>query len=205
MAFLIRNKRTGDFIDNNGEWTVIRTFAKRFNTPAEAQKFINDNMYDDGDPYMEVIKEMNKTLKESMYKECDKAIKARLVKLTEDLVDDVDKETWGDIDNSNLIQVDKPELEEDEPESAEDFIMKAQGIEVEEPKADEPSVLSEFDDLSNDEKKALLLKLAKNTNNLNAILADYLNKKIDEESTEDEKKYATWATEMGGGDAGDGD
>lgn len=148
---------------------------------------------------------MNKILRESMYKECDKAIKARLVKLTEDLVDDVDRETWGDIDNSNLIQVDKPELEEDEPESAEDFIMKAQGIEVEEPKADEPSVLSEFDDLSNDEKKALLLKLAKNTNNLNAILADYLNKKIDEESTEDEKKYATWATEMGGGDAGDGD
>lgn len=148
---------------------------------------------------------MNKILRESMYKECDKAIKARLVKLTEDLVDDVDRETWGDIDNSNLIQVDKPELEEDEPESAEDFIMKAQGIEVEEPKADEPSVLSEFDDLSNDEKKALLLKLAKNTNNLNAILADYLDKKIDEESTEDEKKYATWATEMGGGDAGDGD
>lgn len=148
---------------------------------------------------------MNKILRESMYKECDKAIKARLVKLTEDLVDDVDRETWGDIDNSDLIQVDKPELEEDEPESAEDFIMKAQGIEVEEPKADEPSVLSEFDDLSNDEKKALLLKLAKNTNNLNAILADYLNKKIDEESTEDEKKYATWATEMGGGDAGDGD
>lgn len=148
---------------------------------------------------------MNKILRESMYKECDKAIKARLVKLTEDLVDDVDRETWGDIDNSNLIQVDEPELEEDEPESAEDFIMKAQGIEVEEPKADEPSVLSEFDDLSNDEKKALLLKLAKNTNNLNAILADYLNKKIDEESTEDEKKYATWATEMGGGDAGDGD
>lgn len=148
---------------------------------------------------------MNKILRESMYKECDKAIKARLVKLTEDLVDDVDRETWGDIDNSNLIQVDEPELEEDEPESAEDFIMKAQGIEVEEPKADEPSVLSEFDDLSNDEKKALLLKLAKNTNNLNAILADYLNKKIDEESTEDEKKYAAWATEMGGGDAGDGD
>lgn len=148
---------------------------------------------------------MNKILRESMYKECDKAIKASLVKLTEDLVDDVDRETWGDIDNSNLIQVDEPELEEDEPESAEDFIMKAQGIEVEEPKADEPSVLSEFDDLSNDEKKALLLKLAKNTNNLNAILADYLNKKIDEESTEDEKKYATWATEMGGGDAGDGD
>lgn len=32
MGFLIQNTRTDDFIDNSGDWTVIRSFAKRFST-----------------------------------------------------------------------------------------------------------------------------------------------------------------------------
>lgn len=143
------------------------------------------------------MKEQKNILKESIYKRADKAIKEHLAKLTEDLNSEIDKELWCDnceeeldstpaqeptIDNSSIIHVDKPEEceEDEEPESAADFIMKAQGVEPEQPKPEQPAVLSEFDNLSNEEKKELLLQLAKNDNDLNAILSAYLNKKVEQ-------------------------
>lgn len=151
----------------------------------------------------------NMTLKESIYRQVDSNIKSHLSKLTEDLTSEVDKETWGEpeeIDNTDVITVDDVEEEdESEPESAEEFIMKAQGLEPQKIETGKPSILSEYDDLSNDEKKELLLQLAKNDNNLSSIIANYMNKKIDEESSEEEKKYSTWATEQGSGDASDDD
>ena len=55
--YLIRNKRTKDFIDNSGDWTLIRSFAKRFASKDEAQKFIDKHQTKNDDPYMEIISE----------------------------------------------------------------------------------------------------------------------------------------------------
>lgn len=170
--------------------------------------------YKDKGPYSfvkcEIMKEnkklnkvKNMTLKESIYKQIDSGVKNYLSKLTEDLTSEVDNETWNEpevVDNSEIISVDDVE-EDEEPESAEEFIMKAQGLEPQKIETGKPSILSEYDDLSNDEKKELLLQLAKNDNNLSSIIANYMNKKIDEESSEEEKKYSTWATEQGSGNA----
>ena len=55
--YLIRNKRTKDFIDKRGDWTLIRSFAKRFPSKLEAQRFIDKNQIAGDDPYMEIISE----------------------------------------------------------------------------------------------------------------------------------------------------
>ena len=63
--YLIRNKRTKDFIDNNGDWTLVRSFAKRFTSKDEAQKFIDKHQTKNDDPYMEIVSEgVQKHLKE---------------------------------------------------------------------------------------------------------------------------------------------
>lgn len=111
----------------------------------------------------------------------------------DDIETEVDKETWGDepeqveepVDNSDMISVDDEVEEDDEPQDIVDFLTKK--TEPEEVKPNEPAVLSEFDDLSNEEKKALLLKLAKNDNDLNAILGAYLNKKVEEDAAGSEE------------------
>ena len=62
--YLIRNKRTKEFIDNSSDWTLIRSLAKRF-TKDEAQKFIDKHQTKNDDPYMEIISEgVQKHLKE---------------------------------------------------------------------------------------------------------------------------------------------
>lgn len=57
MAYLIRNIRTKDFIDERGDWTLFRSFAKRFPSKLEAQRFIDKNQITGDDPYMEIISE----------------------------------------------------------------------------------------------------------------------------------------------------
>jgi len=57
MAYLIQNTRTDDFIDNNGEWTVIRSFAKKFASAADAQRYIDQHQTRNDDPYMKAVKE----------------------------------------------------------------------------------------------------------------------------------------------------
>lgn len=107
----------------------------------------------------------------------------------DDIKTEVDKETWGSeepapveepVNNDDLISVDDEVEETEEPKDIVDFLTKE--TEPEEVKPNEPQVLSEFDELSNEEKKALLLKLAKNDNDLNAILSAYLNKKVEEDA-----------------------
>lgn len=149
---------------------------------------------------MEKSKAKIKFLSESF----DREIKIKLKKLTEGLESEVDKETWGpeeveepNINNEELISVDGEEdSEEEAPTSALDYLLGGKAEDEVEP--NKPQIIDEFDGLSNEDKKALLLKLAKNDNNLSAILSDYMNSKIDEESTPEEKEYATWATEQGG-------
>lgn len=85
MAFLIQNTRTDDFIDNDGEWTVIRSFAKRFSTKQEAEQFIAKNQVKGDEPYMKVVKEM-KGLKEFVK---TKSLKEGNIKMHRD-IDDVD-------------------------------------------------------------------------------------------------------------------
>lgn len=60
MAYLVQNTRTKDFIDNQGDWTLIRSLAKRFSSKPEAQKFIDDNMVKGDEPYMKIIQESSK-------------------------------------------------------------------------------------------------------------------------------------------------
>ena len=63
--YLIRNKRTKDFIDNTGDWTMIRSFAKKFTSKDEAQKFIDKHQTKNDEPYMEIVSEsIQKHLKE---------------------------------------------------------------------------------------------------------------------------------------------
>lgn len=63
--YLVRNKRTKDFIDNNSDWTLVRSFAKRFTSKDEAQKFIDKHQTKNDDPYMEIVSEgVQKHLKE---------------------------------------------------------------------------------------------------------------------------------------------
>lgn len=136
--------------------------------------------------------------------------------LKEDFETTVDKETWNpesekEIDNSKEIEVDGESTNKEESEesvSALDYLL-SKGVE-------EPEVLTEFDELSNEDKKQLLLKLAKNDNNLDTILKLYLDGKfnIDEDSndgskpwlkymkdgTSESEAYAIWATEQGGND-----
>lgn len=109
----------------------------------------------------------------------------------DDINTEVDKETWADepeqspesIDNSKDITVD--DEEDEEPQNIVDFLTGNQEKEV---KPNEPAVLNEFGDLSNEEKKALLLQLAKDDNDLDAILKAYLTKKmgVNEEGSEEE-------------------
>ena len=100
-----------------------------------------------------------------------------------DINTEVDKETWGQeepetkpeaIDNSDIVSVDDDE-EDEEPQDIADFLM---GEPKDKVKPNEPAVLNEFGDLSNEEKKALLLQLAKDDNDLDAILKAYLTKKV---------------------------
>lgn len=110
-----------------------------------------------------------------------------------DINTEVDKETWGQeeksqnpetIDNSEIVSVDD-EKEDEEPQNIMDFLT---GEPKDEVKPNEPAVLNEFGDLSNEEKKALLLQLAKDDNDLDAILKAYLTKKmgVNEEGSEEE-------------------
>lgn len=123
-----------------------------------------------------------------------------------DINTEVDKETWGQeepetkpeaIDNSDIVSVDDDE-EDEEPQDIADFLM---GEPKDKVKPNEPAVLNEFGDLSNEEKKALLLQLAKDDNDLDAILKAYLTKKMGvEEEQEKDTIYGSEAidnTEMG--------
>ena len=75
MAYLIQNTRTDDFIDNDGEWTVIRSFAKRFPSKLDAERYIDQHQTRNDDPYMKVVKE-------STHRSFKKFVEAK--KLTED-------------------------------------------------------------------------------------------------------------------------
>lgn len=121
----------------------------------------------------------------------------------DDINTEVDKETWGSeeqepesIDNSNIVSVD--DEEDEEPQNIMDFLTGEPKDKVE---PNEPAVLNEFGDLSNEEKKALLLQLAKDDNDLDAILKAYLTKKMGvNEEDEEETIYGSHAvdnTEMG--------
>lgn len=61
MAYILQNKNTKDFIDNNGDWTVIRSMAKRFPTREEAIKYMNRPEFpifaDELNEFMKIIKE----------------------------------------------------------------------------------------------------------------------------------------------------
>lgn len=108
----------------------------------------------------------------------------------DDINTEVDKETWAEpeqnpesIDNSNIISID--DEEDEEPQDIMDFLTGEPKDKVE---PNEPAVLNEFGDLSNEEKKALLLQLAKDDNDLDAILKAYLTKKMgvnEEDNTEE--------------------
>lgn len=110
-----------------------------------------------------------------------------------DINTEVDKETWGQeeqtsqnpeaIDNSEIVSVDDEEGDE-EPQNIMDFLT---GEPKDEVKPNEPAVLNEFGDLSNEEKKALLLQLAKDDNDLDAILKAYLTKKMGVSEDNDEE------------------
>lgn len=123
-----------------------------------------------------------------------------------DINTEVDKETWGQeeqtstpetIDNSDIVSVDDEE-EDEEPQDIADFLM---GEPKDKVKPNEPAVLNEFDDLSNEEKKALLLQLAKDDNDLDAILRAYLTKKMGVNEEDDKEtiygSHAVDNTEMG--------
>jgi len=103
----------------------------------------------------------------------DSKIKNKLKTLTEGLFTEVDKETWSDpeeISNEDSIEVDGEVANNaapEKPESAYEYIMGS----------DESTPEDNSDDLSNEEKKALILKLAKSDNDLDAILADYFANK----------------------------
>lgn len=158
---------------------------------------------------------------ESIENNFDNNMKDELVKIytgqvPEVLEDDfetvVDKETWNDveesdenIDNSDIIEIDGEGKEESVP--ADEYLINRQ-FEV-------PEVLNEFNSLSDEDKKELLLRLAKKDNNLDAILNLYLNSKLNNNIEENNEKpwlsymkpgmpeseaYAIWATEQGGND-----
>jgi len=127
--------------------------------------------------------------------------------VSDDINTEVDKETWGEkeepqaepetIDNSDIVSVD--DEEDEEPEDIMDFLAGEPKDKVE---PNKPAVLNEFGDLSNEEKKALLLQLAKDDNDLDAILKAYLTKKmgVSEEESEKDTIYGSHAvdnTEMG--------
>jgi hypothetical protein len=57
MAYLIQNTRTDDFIDEHGEWTMIRSFAKKFPSKLDAERWIAKNGIDDYPPIYKVVKE----------------------------------------------------------------------------------------------------------------------------------------------------
>jgi len=132
------------------------------------------------------MKKLNELLKESSI---DKKIKLKLKSLTEDLETEVDKETWSEpkeeqdkeISNNDDIEIDGEAINKSEfeaaPMSALDYLTKDKS----ELEPGEPEVLTEFDELTNEEKKALLLKLAKDDVDLNTLLKDYLEKKSDNE------------------------
>ena len=81
--YLIRNKRTKDFIDNSGDWTLIRSFAKRFASKDEAQKFIDKHQTKNDDPYMEIISESaQKSFKEYFVESKTKSFKKLLSEAT---------------------------------------------------------------------------------------------------------------------------
>lgn len=63
MAYLVQNIRTNDFYDEKGDWTPIRSFAKKFATKLDAERWIDQHQTKNDDPYMKVVKEM-KGLKE---------------------------------------------------------------------------------------------------------------------------------------------
>jgi hypothetical protein len=76
--YLVRNKRTKDFIDDSGDWTLIRSFAKKFTSKDEAQKFIDKHQTKNDDPYMEIVSEgVQKHLKEYLA-ESKKTIKQQI-------------------------------------------------------------------------------------------------------------------------------
>lgn len=75
MAYLVQNTRTDDFIDNNDDWTMIRSFAKKFSSQADAQRYIDQHQTRNDDPYMKVVKESTKTVFHKTLKENMKALK----------------------------------------------------------------------------------------------------------------------------------
>ena len=112
----------------------------------------------------------------------------------DDINTEVDKETWADepeqeqspeaIDNSKDITVD--DEEDEEPQNIVDFLTGTS----QEVEPNEPAVLNEFGELSNEEKKALLLKLAKDDNDIDAILSAYLAKKLGVNEEDNTEEYA---------------
>lgn len=110
----------------------------------------------------------------------------------DDINTEVDKETWADepeqspeaIDNSKDITVD--DEEDEEPQNIVDFLTGTS----QEVEPNKPAVLNEFGDLSNEEKKALLLKLAKDDNDIDAILSAYLAKKLGVNEEDNTEEYA---------------
>lgn len=75
MAYLIQNTRTDDFIDDSGDWTMIRSFAKKFSSQADAQRYIDQHQTRNDDSYMKVVKESTKTVFHKTLKENMKALK----------------------------------------------------------------------------------------------------------------------------------
>lgn len=79
MAYLIQNTRTDDFIQDVGgdwpDWTPVRSFAKRFATRQDAERFIAKNQVRGDESYMKVVKE-------STHRSFKKFMEAK--KLTED-------------------------------------------------------------------------------------------------------------------------
>lgn len=57
MAYLIQNTRTDDFIDEHGEWTMIRSFAKKFPSKLDAERWIAKNGIDDYPPIYKIVTE----------------------------------------------------------------------------------------------------------------------------------------------------
>lgn len=75
MAYLIQNTRTDDFIDEHGEWTMIRSFAKKFPSKLDAERWIAKNGIDDYPPIYKIVTESTQHRSFKRFVESRKVVK----------------------------------------------------------------------------------------------------------------------------------
>lgn len=122
-------------------------------------------------------------------KQIDRKLKNKVLALTESLEDEVNKETWQDekpVEKDYEISTESDEMPEDNM-SPMDLITKRSEENVEESEITD-QMENQFQSLTNEEKKELLLKLVKNDMDIDRILKEYLNSKCPIEEDDEEKK-----------------